>query len=124
MCLPYSEKKREKRDDLVDSKPHRRTRNLLCCTSKQVTCGPITAKPVTPPTTATPPAKGKLSVPLTRAEKEHNRLVKANSYKNGGVGKNGTLVGGGGATEDQEPVDFMHLKTWGRNYAVLQVSLV
>lgn len=80
-----------------------------------------------PPATTTPPKKGKLFVPLTEAEKAQNRLTKANSYKNigGGVSNNGAmLVGGGGTTEDQEPMEFMHLKTWGRNYAVLQVGLV
>eukprot|EP00903_Cladosiphon_okamuranus_P007797 g7546.t1 len=90
---------------------------------EQVTCGPITAEPVAPPTTVAPPAKGKLFVPLTEAEKARKRLVKANSTKNTGVrGKNSALlVGGGGTAEDQEPVEFIHLKTWGRNYALLQV---
>lgn len=80
-----------------------------------------------PPSKSTPPAKGKLFVPLTEAEKAHNRLIKANSYKTtggGGGGSNGAMLVGAGATaEDQEPVEFTHLKTWGRNYAVLQVGL-
>ena len=91
----------------------------------QVTCGPITGEPMVPPEKTTPPAKGKLFVPLTEAQKAQKRLIKANSYKNvAGGGSNGaSLVGGGGsALVDQEPVEFMHLKTWGRNYAVLQVS--
>lgn len=71
-------------------------------------------------------------MPLTEAEKAEKRLVKANSYKNnssGGSSSGGSssnsgalLVGGGGALKDEEPVTFTHLKTWGRNYAVLQVS--
>ena len=90
-----------------------------------MTCGPITAEPVAPPPTTTPPVKGKLFVPLTETEKAQNRLIKANSYKNTGGGNNGSnlLVGARGTTEDQEPVEFMHLKTWGRNYALLQVGL-
>lgn len=65
-------------------------------------------------------------MPLTEAEKAQQRLVKANSYKNTGSGGTNAamLVGGGGTAEDQEPVEFMHLKTFGRNYAVLQVGLV
>lgn len=61
-------------------------------------------------------------MPLTEAEKAQKRLIKANSYKGGsGGGSNDLLVGGGGLLADQEPVTFKHLKTWGRNYAVLQV---
>ncbi len=80
-----------------------------------------------PPASAVPPAKGKLFVPLTEAQKAQKRLIKANNYKNvatRGGGSNGALlVGGGGASlVDQEPVEFVHLKTWGRNYAVLQVG--
>lgn len=106
----------------IDSQPRRRTQNRI--RSLQVTCGPITAEPVAPPAKSTPPAKGKLIVPLTKAEKEHKRLIQAHSYKNigGGGGSNG-VVGGGGTSEEQEPVEFMHLKTWGRNYAVLQVGV-
>ncbi|CAM9145767.1 unnamed protein product [Ectocarpus sp. 8 AP-2014] len=96
---------------------------------EQVTCGPITAEPTAPLGTTT--ARGALFVPLTEAEKAEKRLVKANSYKNnssrgrssGGSSSNSgaLLVGGGGALKDEEPVTFTHLKTWGRNYAVLQV---
>ncbi|CAM9243711.1 unnamed protein product [Ectocarpus sp. 4 AP-2014] len=96
---------------------------------EQVTCGPITAEPTAPSGTTT--ARGALFVPLTEAEKAEKRLVKANSYKNsssGGSSSGGSssnsgalLVGGGGALKDEEPVTFTHLKTWGRNYAVLQV---
>lgn len=69
-----------------------------------------------------PPSKGKLFVPLTEAEKEQNRIIKTNSYKtSGGNSGSASLVGGGEMHEDQEPVTFMHLKTWDRNYAVLQV---
>ncbi|CAM9252372.1 unnamed protein product [Ectocarpus sp. 12 AP-2014] len=97
---------------------------------EQVTCGPITAEPTAPSGTTT--ARGALFVPLTEAEKAEKRLVKANSYKNnssGGSSSSGSsnnssgalLVGGGGVLKDEEPVTFTHLKTWGRNYAVLQV---
>lgn len=77
---------------------------------------------VQPPGKITP-SKGKLFVPLTEAEKEQNRIIKANSYSTGS-GSNGSassIGGAGGMHEAQEPMTFMHLKTWGRNYAVLQV---
>lgn len=63
-------------------------------------------------------------MPFTETEKAKKRLVQANSYKTNGVGGNNSalLVGGGGMAEDQEPVEFVHLKTWGRNYALLQVK--
>lgn len=64
-------------------------------------------------------------MPLTEAEKAQKRLIKANSYKNTNSTNDSSnlLVGAGGTTEDQEPVEFTHLKTWGRNYALLQVGL-
>lgn len=92
----------------------------------EVTCGPITAEPMAPSGTTT--ARGALFVPLTEAEKAEKRLIKANSFKNSSSGGSSNsssgalLVGGGGALKDEEPVTFTHLKTWGRNYAVLQVS--
>lgn len=93
----------------------------------QVTCGPITGEPMVPPAKTVPPAKGKLFVPLTEAQKAQKRLIKANSSRNAaasGGGSSGALLvgGGGGSLADQEPVEFVHLKTWGRNYAVLQVG--
>lgn len=68
-------------------------------------------------------------MPLTETEKAQKRLIKANSYKGTSDGSNpgasdNLLIGGGGTLADQEPVGFKHLKTWGRNYAVLQVRWV
>lgn len=82
-----------------------------------------------PPTTGALPAKGKIVVPLTEAEKTEERLEKVRSHqaaKSGGRSPpaSGGLGTEGGAREEQEPVEFVHIKTPGRNYAVLQVDVL
>lgn len=76
----------------------------------QVACGPITAEPMDS-SGGQKPARGKILVPETEADKAEKLQRRINS--------------GGGArvvVEEPEPVGFVHIKTPGRNYAVLQVS--
>lgn len=82
-----------------------------------------------PPTTGALPAKGKIIVPLTEDEKAEKRLekVRKNHQAAKSSGRLPAASGAGterGAREDQEPVEFVHIKTPGRNYAVLQVGVL
>lgn len=92
----------------------------------QVTCGPITAEPLDLPGPGGPPTRGKLVVPLTAAEKAQRVRGKAQASRSGVGGratqKDSGAEAGGITLEAQEPLEFVHLKTPGRNYAVLQVS--
>lgn len=82
------------------------------------------------------PIKGKLLVPLTEAEKIEKRRRKAKgtgdstgcaqgsqrsqASQKASQGSKGTLSPE--APPDPDPVDFAHIQTAGRNYAVLQVG--
>lgn len=72
------------------------------------------------------PAKGKIVVPLSEAERVEERLEKVRTHQAGQNGRRppgaSGAAGEGGAREEQQPVEFVHIKTPGRNYAVLQVG--
>lgn len=68
-------------------------------------------------------------IPLTEALKAEERLEKVRSHqagKSGGRPPRGAVSGeglrAGGHEDRQQPVEFVHIKTPGRNYAVLQVG--
>lgn len=65
-------------------------------------------------------------VPLTESEKAEERLEKVRSHQAGkGDGRpppGATRSGAGVEGVAQQPVEFVHIKTPGRNYAVLQVG--
>lgn len=66
------------------------------------------------------PLKGKIVVPSTEVEKAEERLEKVRSHQAEKSARR-PPPGASGAREDQQPVEFVHIKTPGRNYAVLQV---
>lgn len=99
---------------------------LLYLPMFQVTCGPITGEPEDSAGAEVPAAKGKLVVPLSAAEKAEKRQQRANTNrrdKKAQRSNDGRGGGSGGTIHDNDSaVDFVHLKTPGRNYAVLQVG--
>ncbi|CAM9870841.1 unnamed protein product, partial [Choristocarpus tenellus] len=84
----------------------------------QLTCGPITGAPVDPAKAG--PSKGEVLVPKTKSKEERGRGIKDRGQKEDRGLHTSTAAVGDKGLREQEPMEFVHVKTEGRNYALLQ----